>query len=239
MDTCTGCGDLRKVVETLTDKPFVVVNTHSHLDHCGGNFQFDRILLNEREFEVGRLYMQKLDIRPAVLERFEQMGHRMPEERQKQYLDYQLENADILKMEEEMDLGGIHVMPVPMYSHSPGMTGFYVKERKLLLGGDSVCIMACLYFNEASSLKKHIQMLEEVSKLDFIHILSSHSLSLLDRDDFEAMRECAQNYDESRTFRYSDQFYPQFGGRMFLYESVKGKNAIVVAKKEGNTTCKK
>ena len=239
VDTGTGCGDLKRLIKSLTNKSLIVVNTHSHLDHCGGNFQFDQVFLNEREFRVGHLYMEERNIRPAVLEQFEKMGHHMPEERQKQYLNYHLENADTLKMDEEIDLGGIHVMPVPMYSHSPGMTGFYVKERKLLLGGDSVCIMACLYFQEASSIETHIRMLQEVSKLDFHYILTSHSRELLNRDDFEAMQECAKNYEPSKTFRYADRFYPQFGGRMFLYESVKGKIAIVVAKKEEKYTCKK
>ena len=128
--------------------------------------------------------------------------------------------------ERQFDLGGINVRPVPMYSHSPGMTGFYVPERKLLLGGDSVCILVCLYFQEASSLEQHIRMLDEVAKLDFSYILTSHSRELLTRDDFEAMRECAASYDATKTFRYADHFYPQFGGRMYLYESPKGNTRL-------------
>ncbi len=37
IDTGWGCGRLREYVERLTDKPVVVVNTHGHLDHAGGN----------------------------------------------------------------------------------------------------------------------------------------------------------------------------------------------------------
>ena len=40
IDTGYGYGDLKAVVESLTDLPVQVVNTHCHLDHAGGNYQF-------------------------------------------------------------------------------------------------------------------------------------------------------------------------------------------------------
>jgi glyoxylase-like metal-dependent hydrolase (beta-lactamase superfamily II) len=43
-DTGLGIGDIRAVVEQLTDKGVVVLNSHSHYDHIGGNQQFDEIL---------------------------------------------------------------------------------------------------------------------------------------------------------------------------------------------------
>ena len=231
VDTCTGCGDLRAVAEALTDKPLLVVNTHGHLDHIGGNYQFSKVYMNKAEIQLGLLYIDKLDIRPGIVRRFAEMGYGMEEERKKAFLAYHMENVAVLDMEEEIDLGGIHVQPVPMYSHSPGMTGFYVRERGLLLGGDSVCILVCLYFDESSSVEGHLEMLERVSDIGFSYILTSHSKELLDRDDFEAMMECARSFDQGKTFRYADPFYPQLRGRMYMYESSVGKHAIVVEKR--------
>ena len=37
IDTAYGDGDLRAFVETITDKPVMVCNTHGHFDHTGGN----------------------------------------------------------------------------------------------------------------------------------------------------------------------------------------------------------
>lgn len=45
IDTGCGIGNLRKAVEKVTDKPVLVVNTHTHLDHLGGNRQFDDIAM--------------------------------------------------------------------------------------------------------------------------------------------------------------------------------------------------
>ncbi len=41
LDTGFGIGDIRGVVEMITDKPIQLVLTHSHGDHCGGAYQFE------------------------------------------------------------------------------------------------------------------------------------------------------------------------------------------------------
>jgi glyoxylase-like metal-dependent hydrolase (beta-lactamase superfamily II) len=45
IDTGCGIGDLRAAVKAVTDKPIVVINTHTHLDHLGSNHQFDQIAM--------------------------------------------------------------------------------------------------------------------------------------------------------------------------------------------------
>ena len=41
IDCGLGFGDLPAAVRKLTDKPILLFNTHSHIDHIGGNAQFD------------------------------------------------------------------------------------------------------------------------------------------------------------------------------------------------------
>ena len=43
IDTGYGQGNLRAYVEKLTDKPVIVVNTHFHLDHYGGNAEWEKV----------------------------------------------------------------------------------------------------------------------------------------------------------------------------------------------------
>jgi glyoxylase-like metal-dependent hydrolase (beta-lactamase superfamily II) len=45
IDTGCGIGNLREAVAEITDKPVVVINTHTHLDHLGSNRQFDEIAM--------------------------------------------------------------------------------------------------------------------------------------------------------------------------------------------------
>ncbi len=45
IDTGCGIGNLRRAVEAVTDRPVTVVNTHTHLDHLGGNRLFADIAM--------------------------------------------------------------------------------------------------------------------------------------------------------------------------------------------------
>ena len=54
IDTGMGVGDIRALVEELTDRPLTVVNSHAHWDHVGGNVLFAglaAVLIHEAEAE--------------------------------------------------------------------------------------------------------------------------------------------------------------------------------------------
>ena len=53
-DTGNGIGDIKAVVDQLTDKVVRVINSHSHFDHIGGNHQFDDILSISTPFTLAR-----------------------------------------------------------------------------------------------------------------------------------------------------------------------------------------
>lgn len=58
VDTGCGIGRLRPLVEQVTKKPVVVINTHTHPDHLGGNCEFDEVAMfdhprSRRAAEIG------------------------------------------------------------------------------------------------------------------------------------------------------------------------------------------
>lgn len=53
-DTGNGIGNIRSIVDQLTDKRVRVINSHSHFDHIGGNYQFDEVLSISTEFTLRR-----------------------------------------------------------------------------------------------------------------------------------------------------------------------------------------
>jgi len=55
IDTGNGIGDLRAVVEELTDLPVSVINTHTHYDHIGSNSQWDEVAVYDHPDEIARL----------------------------------------------------------------------------------------------------------------------------------------------------------------------------------------
>jgi hypothetical protein len=63
IDTGSGIGDIKKLVEGLTDLPVNIVNTHTHGDHIGGNHQFREILVFGSNFSKER--SEKREIQAA------------------------------------------------------------------------------------------------------------------------------------------------------------------------------
>ncbi|MBQ4253580.1 MAG: MBL fold metallo-hydrolase, partial [Erysipelotrichaceae bacterium] len=52
IDTGLGIGDLRGLCEKLAPgKEIICANTHSHMDHIGGNCQFDKVYINKYDAE--------------------------------------------------------------------------------------------------------------------------------------------------------------------------------------------
>lgn len=53
-DSGNGIGDIRAIVDQLTVLPITVANSHSHIDHIGGNHQFENILTTGTVFSSER-----------------------------------------------------------------------------------------------------------------------------------------------------------------------------------------
>ena len=55
IDAGTGIGDIRAVVEELTDLPVASLLTHEHYDHVGGAYRFDEIIASGNPAGLARL----------------------------------------------------------------------------------------------------------------------------------------------------------------------------------------
>jgi glyoxylase-like metal-dependent hydrolase (beta-lactamase superfamily II) len=61
-DTGMGIGDMRALIERLTDRPVLVVNSHTHADHVGGNEQFSRVAVLDHPLAIERLTRGEPDL---------------------------------------------------------------------------------------------------------------------------------------------------------------------------------
>ena len=232
VDTGLGLGDLRRTVEGLAEGPLTVVNTHGHIDHFGGNYQFGQVYIRAGEMETARdslapLHLENLAPDQPILDGRDPRSWGAAE-----WYDRSFAHARDLPDGMVFDLGGLTVMPVPLPSHTPGMTGFYVEERGLLLGGDSVCTLVNLCLPGASSVEEHLRVLLAAGEIPFTHLLTSHSERLLGRGDFDGFVACARAYDGQKAARYRDPLYPDIAGRMFIHDDGQGHTGIIVSRQK-------
>jgi len=118
IDTAYGRGDFPHVIERLTEKPIMVVNTHGHYDHTGGNAWFPKAYMHPVAAETARRSFQPLD---------KEFWANMP------YPDY-----DIVFINDGyvFDLGDRKVETIHTPAHSQGSLSFIDHKCRLLFTGD-------------------------------------------------------------------------------------------------------
>ncbi|HEY3377767.1 MAG TPA: MBL fold metallo-hydrolase [Armatimonadota bacterium] len=135
IDTGWGIGDLRGVVETLTALPLTVVNTHGHVDHVFGNWQFPDALLDPADI-------------PMAQENYTVERHRMALQRLGSPYPRGFSPDDWvatlappfqpLPTDYAFALGGRTVRSIPVPGHTPGAVCLLDDVSRTLFAGDSV-----------------------------------------------------------------------------------------------------
>lgn len=172
IDTGYGEGDFRQIVESITDKPVMVVNTHGHFDHTGGNGWWEEAWMSEGAVP----------------------GARVPfcEEQQRWYdakphKDYRIH---ILKDGDIIDLGGkiVEVLSIP--AHQEGSIALLDKTDRLLFTGDELEAGQVLLFVRDRNLpleqvvSAHKQNMEKLAarRAEYDFICPAHNGTLLQPD---------------------------------------------------------
>lgn len=52
VDTGYGLENLKEYIEKMNNKPLIVVNSHGHMDHTGGNYLFDEVYIHPLGIEL-------------------------------------------------------------------------------------------------------------------------------------------------------------------------------------------
>lgn len=184
IDTGLGVANIKKVVDSLTSLPILVVTTHVHWDHIGGHNLFDNFAVYEAEKDwlAGNF--------PIPLEVVKGNLTREPCDFPKQfhiedYHIYQGEPKQILHDGETLDLGNRQVRVVHAAGHSPGHCCFYEPQRKYLYSGDLI-YKGCLdAFYPSTNPLLFMRSVEKIKTLNIEKILPAHhqiniSVALID-----------------------------------------------------------
>lgn len=142
IDTGFGIGDLKALVETLTNKPVEVFNTHFHGDHVLGNVQFPRV------------YIHAYDEAPLRAMMTPEGGNGFVPSAGSYYTEKDImpfHPYEIVPVEAgyTFDLGDgetLEVIHVP--GHSAGCAGLLDHKKRILFSGDSICSTPTFIFGQ-------------------------------------------------------------------------------------------
>ncbi|MDX1405334.1 MAG: MBL fold metallo-hydrolase [Woeseiaceae bacterium] len=136
-DTGLGIGNIRRVVDQLTEKKIVVLNSHTHYDHIGGNHLFETIYGLDTDYTRQRAMGSSPD---AVAGFLREGWVWKPFPQGFSAADYQSHAFTIDKIVAEgdaIDVGGrvLEILHTP--GHAPDSICLLDRENRILFTGDS------------------------------------------------------------------------------------------------------
>jgi glyoxylase-like metal-dependent hydrolase (beta-lactamase superfamily II) len=164
LDTGMGVADIRAAVEDITDLPIVVVQSHAHVDHIGGAWQFEDVSIHPAEAEalaegvsaeeLNGMFDERA-MNGALPEGFQSDGFAIPGKAPTRLL------AD----GDEIDVGDRSLDVIFAPGHSAGGIVLLDREDRSLFSTDVVYLRSLYLLNEDSSLADYARTLERLIPL--------------------------------------------------------------------------
>lgn len=194
LDTGYGIGNLKEEVKKITNLPLIVVDSHGHMDHTGGNYQFENIYIHSKDVALAKkhnsLEWRKKNIDSAVKQNV------LPDNfNVSTYLEKREGNLILLDDIKSFDLGGITLEIINTPGHTAGSISLYSKEKRMMFTADAIIQYVWLFLEESTTISDYINSLKIVLKYDFDYFLVGHGMRLLPKKDMYDYLECAINID--------------------------------------------
>jgi glyoxylase-like metal-dependent hydrolase (beta-lactamase superfamily II) len=190
-DTGLGIGDMKTVVRELTELDPIVVNSHTHYDHVGGNHLFDVVYGVDTDYTRasarGRTHEEVAEfvgegwIWKPTPPGFSPEG----------YVGPPFEITKTIGDGEIIDLGDRRLEVLLTPGHAPDSLCLLDRENRLLFTGDTF-YPATLYAHlEGSNIPQYLESAERLAGLvgDVDHLLTSHNEPLVSPDYLVRLRD--------------------------------------------------
>jgi len=138
LDTGLGIGDIRTEVRRLTGRPVVVVNSHSHYDHVGGNHEFDDVWAFDDPLEIGRI---ERGIGPTEAAAFVPPGSYTDVPEGFDRACYEIKPSPVTRRLRDLDAIELGARTLTVYhtpGHSPGSICLLDSLESILFTGDTI-----------------------------------------------------------------------------------------------------
>ena len=206
VDTGLGTGDIKMVVEKITSSPIVVVNTHAHWEHIGGNHLFDIVAIHPHEAEKLEQGISAEDMIPYLQEVPDNTEFATQWPIPGMFHTHPSQASFFLNHGDPIDLGGGRVLEVlHTPGHTPGSICLLDEASRLLFTGDTIHLGQLGAHLAESNLSKYAETANSLYSIgwDINLVLPGHGDAPLDGgillemgSGFERLMEGEGMYEE-------------------------------------------
>jgi glyoxylase-like metal-dependent hydrolase (beta-lactamase superfamily II) len=182
-DTGMGISDIKKITAELTNLPVVVLNSHTHNDHVGGNWQFDTVYGMDTDFTranaKGSRTAAQREIAPgeicgALPKNFDAAA----------YSTRPWKISEFLHDGAKIELGGRTLEIIATPGHTPDAICLLDRANRLLFTGDTYYPGAIWLFRPETDLAAYRRSVQRLAALapQITLVLGAHNIPFASPD---------------------------------------------------------
>ena len=199
-DTGLGIGNIRNVVDELTDLDIVVLNSHTHYDHIGGNHLFETIYGTGLDYTRERAQGSP----PEAVAGFLREGwvwKPLPEGFvAKEFRSRAFEIDRIVGEGDTIDVGGrvLEILMTP--GHAPDSLCLIDRDNRILFTGDTFYLAPLYTHLPGSDFDAYVETAARLAGLagDIDRALTSHNVPVVDADYMTALGQAFADIEAGR-----------------------------------------
>jgi glyoxylase-like metal-dependent hydrolase (beta-lactamase superfamily II) len=195
LDTGMGIGDLKRLVSKLTPLPVVVLNSHTHPDHTGNNWQFATIYNLDSDYSREHALGSR-EIRPEI-EAGKICGALPKEFDPASYATRPWKTAKWLHDGDSIDLGGRSLKVLATPGHAPDSICLLDVANGLLFTGDTYYPGPVYVFGTGSDPAAYQRSVDRLATLapEVLMVLGGHNVPIAPAS---ILTELAKEFDAIR-----------------------------------------
>jgi glyoxylase-like metal-dependent hydrolase (beta-lactamase superfamily II) len=163
-DTGMGISDVKKVITELTKLPILVLNSHTHDDHVGGNWEFDTVYGVDTDFTRNNAKGSREDAQAEITP--DQICGSLPKGFDpKAYVTRPWKITAYIHDGERFDLGGRTIEVIATPGHTPDAISLIDRAHGLLFTGDTYYPAPIWLFRPETNLDAYAASIRRLAAL--------------------------------------------------------------------------
>lgn len=196
IDTGMGIGNLKEFVEGLTSLPIIVVNTHGHPDHGGGNSNFDEVYLNPKDYDLKDIMCSyEYRLNDLILINNGDINA-VPKHILQGLVTLKEYNVKPLSNGQTFDLGNRKLEVIEIPGHTAGSVGLLDSKNKILFSGDTIIgTPVWMHLEHSLSIEVYLESLLKIKirEDEFEKIFPGHLPSPISKELLFELIDCAKS----------------------------------------------
>ena len=176
-DTGMGISDIKKVTTELTKLPIIVLNSHTHDDHVGGNWEFDTVYGMDTDFTRANAKGSREDAQAEIAP--DQICGALPKSFDaKSYATRPWRITKYIHDGEKIELGGRNIEVIAMPGHTPDAISLFDRANGLLFTGDTYYPAPIWLFRPETDLNAYAASIRRLAALapEVKLVLGAHNI---------------------------------------------------------------